>query len=105
MSACAARTRKLLLAALLPLSACVFVPRTTEHREGDCQTIARHMALEPVQIAHIAHCNGDECVVLLAATGITAAASLVISGSIAVIGNMVYWLEERGRCVRPNPPP
>ncbi|MFM2059913.1 MAG: hypothetical protein RLY71_4298 [Pseudomonadota bacterium] len=101
MSASVAHPRILLLAALLTLQACIFVPRTTEHFDGDCQIVSRRMALEPVQIASIAHCNGDECVILLAAAGATAAASLVISGSIAVVGNMVYWLEERSSCIRP----
>lgn len=89
-----------MLAPLLSLQACIFVPRTTEHFDGACQLVSRRMALEPVQIASIAHCNGDECVILLAAAGATAAASLVISGSIAVVGNMVYWLEERNNCGR-----
>lgn len=89
-----------MLAALLSLQACIFVPRTTEHFDGACQIVSRRMALEPVQIASIAHCNGDECVILLVAAGATAAASLVISGSIAVVGNMVYWLEERNNCGR-----
>jgi hypothetical protein len=37
---------------------------------------------------------------IVAVAGVTAAASAVVSGSIAVVGNVVYWLERQGRCER-----
>jgi hypothetical protein len=88
------------IAAALALQACVFLPRTAEVYDADCQIAARHMVLQPVQIASISGCNNQGCAVLLAASGVTAAASAIISGSIVVAGNAVYWLEKQGRCVR-----
>jgi hypothetical protein len=35
---------------------------------------------------------------MLVALGAVTAASAVISGSIAVVGNAVYWFERQGRC-------
>jgi hypothetical protein len=32
--------------------------------------------------------------------GVVAVASAVVSGSIAVVGNVVYWLERQGQCVK-----
>ena len=36
---------------------------------------------------------------VLVIAGAVSATSLVISGSIAVVGDAVYWLERRGRCL------
>jgi hypothetical protein len=38
--------------------------------------------------------------VLLVATGVVAATSAVVSGSIAVVGNVVYWFERQGQCFK-----
>ena len=35
---------------------------------------------------------------MLVSAGVVAAASAVISGSIMVAGNLVYWLERQGGC-------
>lgn len=86
------------------LAGCVVVPRTVENYDPQCQVVARHMTLEAWQVASLGGCSNEGCVVLLAAAGVTAAASAVVSGSIAVVGNAVYWLERQGRCV-PAPAP
>ncbi len=99
-AACRRRRALAVLAAPLALSACVFVPRTTTVYDHDCQVHARQMELAPVQIAVLGGCHNNECSVLLVAAGATAAASAVISGSIVVVGNIVYWFEKQGRCNR-----
>ncbi|RYY69116.1 MAG: hypothetical protein EOO24_51255 [Comamonadaceae bacterium] len=97
----AGRTARLLaLPAALALQACIFVPRTAEVYDADCHIAARQVRLEAVQVASIGGCSNEGCALLLAASGVTAAASAVISGSIVVAGNAVYWLEKQGRCVR-----
>jgi hypothetical protein len=82
------------------LAGCIMVPVTHEVYDRDCQVNAHHMTLEAVQVGAIAHCRGDECAALLVFVGATAAASAVVSGSIVVVGNVVYWFEKQGRCVR-----
>ena len=103
------RASRLLVAALAALlGGCVVVPRTLARYDPECHVVARVMTLQPVQLASIAGCRNSGCVALLAATGATAAASLVVSGSIAVVGNVVYWLEKQGNCARTGervPPP
>lgn len=86
-----------LVAALL-LSACIYVPRTTETYDADCRTVEKHMELEQTQVGGFAGCQNKDCLVLLAAAGVVTAASVVVSGSIVVTGNIVYWLERQGRC-------
>ena len=83
------------------MSACVVVPVTTEDYDADCQAITHHMELRTVQVAAINQCNGQGCqVVIVAALGVTAA-SAIVSGSIVVVGNMVYWAERRTGCPAP----
>lgn len=86
------------------LQACVVVPRTTQVYDADCGIMARQMDLEAVQIAAIRGCSNSGCGAALAAAGATAVASTVISGSIVIVGNVVYWFEKQGRCLRESPP-
>lgn len=90
--------RGLPAAAALALAGCIVVPRTVEVYDPDCRIRTRQMELEPVQIATIGHCVNQDCALMLAAAGITVAASAVISGSIVIVGNVVYWFEKQGRC-------
>ena len=94
------RRAALVLAVLPALSACIFVPRTVEVYDTACQITTHHMTLEPVQVATLARCSNQECAAALVFVGATAAASAVVSGSIVVVGNVAYWLEKQGRCVR-----
>jgi hypothetical protein len=91
--------RRLALAAMpLLLAGCVMVPRTTETYDPDCRITTRQMELQPVQIGSLMGCHNQGCAALLVAAGATAAASTVISGSIVIVGNVVYWFEKQGRC-------
>lgn len=87
---------------LLPLllSACVVVPRTEIVFDDDCKIQKRQMVLDVQQVGYFGGCVNNGCVALLVGVGAVATASAVISGSIAVIGNVVYWLERRGQCFK-----
>ena len=94
------------LAFVLLLQGCVFLPVTVEAYDPACRVVQRQMTLQPVQLAAISGCGNGGCAALLGGAGVTAAASLVVSGSIAIIGNVVYWLERQGAsCQPPLPPP
>lgn len=84
---------------ILLLQACVFVPRTTTKYDEDCHTLARHLTLEPVQIAQLQNCSHSQCADFMVVAGLTAAASVVISGSIVIVGNVMYWVEKQGHCL------
>lgn len=88
----------LLAPSALLLAGCVMVPRTTESYDPDCRITTRQMELQPVQIGTLMGCHNQGCAALLVAAGATAAASTVISGSIVIVGNVVYWFEKQGRC-------
>lgn len=92
--------------ALVAVSGCMVVPRTVSSYSTDCQVAEKHMTLETQQIGAVAHChNNAECASLLALYGLVAAASAVVSGSVAVVGNVVYWVERQGQCNRQTPEP
>jgi len=93
--------RPAVLATLVILiQGCVFVPVTTEVYDPGCHIQAKEMSMQPVQVAAFASCRGNECAALLVFVGATAAASAVVSGSIVVVGNVAYWFEKQGRCLR-----
>jgi hypothetical protein len=91
--------------ALLLLPGCVLVPVTVQAYDAQCRTAVRQMTLQPVQLAAIQGCSNTGCVALLAVAGATAAASAVVSGSIVIVGNAVYWLERQGTCGGEPVPP
>lgn len=91
--------RLVLGGALCSLAACVFVPVTTERYDPDCRITARQMTLQSVQLASFGSCHGNDCAALLVFVGATAAATAVVSGSIVVAGNVVYWFEKQGQCL------
>jgi hypothetical protein len=98
-------SRRVLSPALaLLLSACVVLPQTREVYDADCQVTRRQITLEVTQLQGFQRCYGDACAVLLVAASAVTLASLVVSGSIAVVGNAVYWAERPGNCrYRPLP--
>ena len=87
--------------ASLLLAACVVVPQTREVYDTQCRTMRKQMTLETAVVGGFQSCSGDGCVALLAAMGAVTAASAVVSGSIALAGNVVYWFERQGRCNAP----
>jgi hypothetical protein len=87
-------------AAVLGLSGCIYTPRTTQTFDEECQTQAHHMSLEREEQVKLMGCTQQGCAALLVAAGLVTVASAVVSGSIVVVGNVVYWFEKQGRCAR-----
>ena len=79
---------------------CVYLPTTIEVYDPECQVVAKHMTLQEVQVAGIGGCQNQSCVALILAVGATTAASVIVSGSIVIVGNIAYWLERQSTCRR-----
>lgn len=93
------RGRAATLIVAAALAGCVVMPTTVTGYDPQCRATTRHMTLEVTQVGAIARCSNQECAALvLVAAGVTAATA-VVSGSIAVVGNVVYWAEERAGCL------
>lgn len=81
------------------LAGCVYLPHTATAYDENCEIFERKMTLESYQVASIGGCRNEGCVALLAAAGVVSATTAVVSGSVVVVGNVVYWLEEKGQCM------
>lgn len=92
--------RRLALLLCLTLSACVYVPRTKIADDPECQGVQKSMVLEEQQVTVMQGCTNNSCLTVLAGAGLVTAASVVVSGSIAVVGNVVYWVERESKCAR-----
>jgi hypothetical protein len=84
----------------LALAGCMVLPVTREVYDPECRTMRKQMTLEAATVGYIASCHAEDCAALLATLGVVGAASVVVSGSIALVGNVVYWFEHQGRCGR-----
>jgi len=80
---------------------CVIVPVDVAGYDPDCRYVTHHIELQAVQIAQLQRCSGQGCeAVVLAGLGVTAV-SAVVSGSIVIVGNVVYWADHRANCPAP----
>lgn len=89
-----------ILSALL-LQGCVYFPQTNSVYDPECGVYERHMtlAVEDVgDMGFIGGCNDEGCLALLVAIGAVSATTAVVSGSIVVVGNVVFWLEKKRQC-------
>ena len=82
------------------VQACVYLPSTIESYDSECRNVAKHMTLQEVQIGAIGSCQNQSCVAMILAVGATTAASVIVSGSIVIVGNVAYWLERQATCRR-----
>lgn len=94
----------LCLASTLLIS-CVFVPQVVTHYDAACQIEARQMVLaaEPLALIPLNGCSDEVCLSLLAGQVLLVPVSAVVSGSIVLVGNTVFWLQKQGDCVEERP--
>lgn len=93
-------TSVVVLVLCFEITACIYVPQTKVVDEPGGHSILRWMLLEERIIFKLQNCSDNGCVAVLVGTGIVSAASAVKSGSIAVVGNVVYWAERERTCLR-----
>ena len=91
--------RSAILAATAALAACVFLPETTTSYDHGCGVVQKHMTLKSYQVGAFVSCRNEGCVELLVVAGAVSATTFVVSGSVAVVGDAVYWLEAKSQCL------
>jgi len=87
----------LVLVTLGALVGCAY-PKTVRAYDEECQIFAREMVLDVVDPNASRTCGGNGCVSQLVLEAAVLAASTVVSGSIVIAGNVVYWLEKKRNC-------
>lgn len=85
-------------ALLILLTGCVYVPENAHQYDAKCNVMRKQKVLTLEEAVPMTHCTNDACALLMASYGIVTAASFVVSGSIVVISNTVYWLEQPSNC-------
>jgi hypothetical protein len=81
------------------VAGCIYVPRTKVVDDPGCQSVRRSVVLEEQKISNLQQCTNNGCLGQLISVGIISAASVVVSGSIVIVGNVVYWIEREKKCV------
>lgn len=97
---CNQKTQYAVLALSMLVSGCVVYPKQIEYYT-DCDIKAKKLVLETEAMkaacsASSGDPEGKACLGGLLTLGV---ASAIVSGSIVVIGNTVYWLEKEGKCL------
>lgn len=94
-------TLRTLTAALglgIALSGCMVYPKEISRYDAECKITTHKYVFDVVAIEDPGCVTNDPraCLAIIAAVG---PVSAVISGSIVVVGNTLYWLEEEGACL------
>lgn len=79
-------------------NACMFYPRTYTVYDEECKMMTKKMELGVTEYTHLSSCSGDDCIDELFFLGFVGAVSAVVSGTVVVSGNMVYWMEKQMNC-------
>ena len=84
------------------ISGCVYYPQKIEQYDAQCDISFMKLELESREMKDACKrpnsndSHGNAC--LAGILGMTAL-SAIVSGSLVVAGNTVYWLEKEGRCL------
>lgn len=90
------RCEMLAMAVLTGLSGCIAYPKKVEVYDAECRITSHHLTLDYEYLW--GHCPAGSEEACLAIIVSTAAASTVVSGSIVIAGNTIYWLSRQDRC-------
>jgi hypothetical protein len=93
----------LLLATAALLAGCAY-PRVVNYYDEDCQMMARKMVLDTTEMGVLENCSNEQCLMQLVVGAAVAATSTVVSGSIVLVGNVIYWQERQRKCRRQAEP-
>lgn len=79
---------------------CLFTTEVVTRYDAECQIEVRHVVLNshPFDLVLPQPCNDELCLYLLAGEALLVPVSAVVSGSVVLIGNTVFWMEKHGRC-------
>jgi hypothetical protein len=84
--------------AILSIVGCVYTPKIVTVYDEECNVEVRQMELESKQIAALTACENDKCAASILGAVMYSMGSVIVSGSIVVTSNVVYWFEKQNRC-------
>lgn len=80
---------------ILLLSSCTYIPVTVDNKKDQCEMVSKKFELSVTDIKGIRCHGGEDCLLMLVTVPL---GSLIISGSIVLIGNTIHWLEYQSTC-------
>ncbi|WP_039914104.1 hypothetical protein [Cellvibrio mixtus] len=98
------RVSILLSLLITSLNACVVVPKKVASYDEKCKVAVQKITLDlaPVESDTDWHCTNENCAWDVSSeifnAVLTTTTSAVVSGSVALAGNTLYWLESNGDC-------
>ena len=95
------------------LTACVYYPKASEQPIENCVLVMKHLTIDVYtelgdNIVNGMHsCNDESCLAVLALVVTIPVTTYVVSESIVLVNNTLYWLETQAVCEneRPDYPP
>ena len=86
-----------MLTILIFLTSCTYLPRVVHDPDNArCNLVTSKRTVELASVPeNLGNCDRPECIV---AAGIYSTATVIVSGTIALIGNTVHWLEKQAKC-------
>ena len=89
----------LLLPGVALLSSCMMLPVIDHSLPIPCPMVTRQLTLTVVEVQGVYRCHrAEDCVANLVLGSAVFAASALVSGSVAIVGNTLHWMERNGRC-------
>ena len=93
------------------ISGCIVLPKTVPPEDRECVLVTKSLtidfytdsdlideAVDEMFDAMASDCREPECLILLAPLITISIGSLIVSGSIVVVGNTIHWMEQQGKC-------
>ncbi len=79
--------------------ACAFYPKAKYHEDNArCDLMFKKLTMEVTHSRIECHGGGDTAAACIILAGAVAGGSVVVSGSIVLVGNTLHWLEKQGKC-------
>jgi hypothetical protein len=90
-------TVALILSALL-LAGCAASVKVVNVYDPKCQINTRKVTASVEQVRALDACSNEQCVAQVLEVAVSSIAAPIVAGSVAVVGNVVYWLEKAATC-------
>lgn len=101
-----------LMIILFILQGCIVIPKTVPEKNQACLLVTKSLTIDSYtssemideakdEMVHAlaSDCHEPECLIGIAPLVAISAGSLVVSGSIVVVGNTIHWIEKQGKVV------
>ena len=75
-------------------------PKVSQYQNYKCNLVTRSLTLDTIVAnPNFKGCKDPACIlVIIAAYPVSGATTGIVSGSIAIAGNTIHWIEKQGRC-------